>query len=214
MVVIPSEGHEIHSILTIKNSKKMKKVLLGAVMLIVVISASAQSYKASFGVNVGSFNGLSYKGFLTDHLVLQVDLGVNLEGTYGQVDLYTDGGVVGNTNGFQSFYTFELNPNLLYQAEIKSTDVASISWFAGGGLNAGFMNKFELKKSYPTFKWGLHGIGGVEFQLAKVPVTFSLDLRPGYGMSTHTLKFEDRHATAVNSFFDWKAVVGIRYVFK
>ena len=192
----------------------MKKVLFGALMLIVAISASAQSYKASFGVNVGSFNGLSYKGFLTDHLVLQVDLGVNLEGTYGQVDLYTEGGVVGNTHGFQSFYTCEFNPNFLYQAEIKSTDVASISWFAGGGLNAGFMNKLELKKSYPTFKWGLHGIGGVEFQLAKVPVTFSLDLRPGYGMGTHSLKIEDKHATAVNSFFDWKAVVGIRYVFR
>ena len=192
----------------------MKKVFLGAVMLIIAISASAQSYKASLGINAGSFNGLSYKGFLTDHLALQVDLGVNLECTYGQVDLYTDGGVVGNTNGMQSFYTCEVNPNLLYQAEIKSNDVASISWFAGGGLNAGFMNKLELKKSYPTFKWGLHGIGGVEFQLAKVPVTFSLDIRPGYGMGTHTVKFEDRHATAVNSFFDWKAVVGIRYVFR
>jgi hypothetical protein len=191
----------------------MKKVLFGAAMLIIAISVSAQSYKASFGINVGSFNGLSYKGFLTEHLVLQADLGVNIEGTYGQVDFYTNGGVVGNTHGVQSFYTCEINPNLMYQAEIKSSDAGTLSWFAGGGLSAGMMNNLDIKRSHPVFKWGLNGIGGIEFQLAKTPVAFSFDVRPGYGMSTYAIKTVDGRTTAVNSFLDWKTAVGIRYVF-
>lgn len=191
----------------------MKKVLFGAAMLIIAISVSAQSYKASLGVNVGSFNGLSYKGFLTDHLVLQVDLGVNIEGTYGQVDFYTNEGVVGNTHGVQSFYTCEINPNLMYQSEIKSSDAGTLSWYAGGGLSAGLMNNLNIKRSHPVFKWGLNGIGGIEFQLAKAPVAFSFDIRPGYGMSTYSIKTIDGRTTAVNSFLDWKTVVGIRYVF-
>lgn len=45
---------------------------------------------------------------------LLFEVGVNLECTYGQVDLYTDGGVIGNASGKQTFYTCEINPNLLY----------------------------------------------------------------------------------------------------
>ena len=191
----------------------MKKVIFGALMLVFVISASAQNYKASLGINVGSFNGLSYKGFVTDHLALQVDLGVNLECTYGQVDLYTDGGVIGNANGQQTFYTCEINPNLLYQAEILSANAGTLSWFAGGGLSAGMMNALDVKKSHPIFKWGLNGTGGIEFQLAQAPVAFSFDLRPGYGMSAYAIKNVSPRTTAVNSFFDWKMAVGIRYVF-
>ena len=182
-------------------------------MLVFAVSASAQNYKASLGINVGSFNGLSYKGFVTDHLVLQVDLGVNLECTYGQVDLYADGGVIGNASGKQTFYTCEINPNLLYQAEIVSGNSGTLSWFAGGGLSAGMMNALEVKRSHPIFKWGLNGIGGIEFQLAQAPVAFSFDLRPGYGMSTYAIKNVTPRTTSVNSFFDWKAAIGIRYVF-
>lgn len=87
------------------------------------------------GINAGSFNGLSYKGFVTDHLALQVDLGVNLECTYGQVDFYTGGGVIGNVSGQQTFYTCEINPNLLYQAEILNGNSGTLSLFAGGGLS-------------------------------------------------------------------------------
>ena len=191
----------------------MKKLLIGAIMLAIAIGASAQSYKASFGVNVGSFNGLSYKGFLTDNLALQVDLGVNLEGTIGQVDWYSGGSIIGGTNGTQTFYTCEVNPNLMYQAEISSFGAGTISWFAGGGLNAGMMNNLDIKKSHPIFKWGVNAIGGIELKLANAPLALSLDFRPGYGMSTQNISTAGISATAVNSFFDWKAVVGIRYVF-
>jgi len=189
----------------------MKKIFLGVTMLIIAISASAQGYKASIGINTGSFNGFSYKGFLTDHLVLQVDLGVNIEGTYGQEDWYADAGVIGGTHGFQSFYTCEANPNLMYQAEISSFDAGTLSWFAGGGLSAGIMNNLNPKYSRPIFKWGLNGIGGIELHFSKVPVALSFDLRPGYGMSTHRIK--PTNTTAVGSFFDWKAAIGVRYVF-
>lgn len=192
----------------------MKKVIFGALMLILVISASAQNYKVSLGINAGSFNGFSYKGFVTDHLVLQADLGVNLECTYGQVDLYENGSSIGSANGQQTFYTFEVNPNLLYQAEILSANAGTLSWFAGGGLSAGMMNSLDVRRSYPIFKWGLNGTGGIEFQLAQVPLAFSFDFRPGYGMSTYTIKNVNSRSSAVNSFFDWKMAVGIRYVFK
>ena len=191
----------------------MKKSLFGAIMLVIAISASAQNYKASFGINAGTFNGLSYKGFLFDHLVLQVDFGVNIEGTYGQVDWYSNGGVIGGSHGMQTFYTCELNPNLMYQAEITSGNAGTLSWFAGGGLSAGLMNSLDVRNSHPTFKWGLNGIGGIEFKFSNVPLSMSFDLRPGYGMSTYSIGTAGVQATAVNSFFDWKAAVGVRYVF-
>ena len=183
-------------------------------MLVFVISASAQNYKASVGINVGSFNGFSYKGFVTDHFALQADLGVNLECTYGQVDLYENGRSIGSASGQQTFYTFEVNPNLLYQAEILSANAGTLSWFAGGGLSAGMMNSLNVKESHPIFKLGLNGTGGIEFQLAQAPVAFSFDFRPGYGMSTYVFKNTHPRTTAVNSFFDWKLAIGIRYVFK
>lgn len=192
----------------------MKKVIFGALMLVLVISASAQNYKASVGINAGSFNGFSYKGFVTDHLALQVDLGVNLECTYGQVDIYENGSSIGTASGQQSFYTFEANPNLLYQAEILSANAGTLSWFAGGGLSAGMMNSLNLRESHPIFKWGVNGIGGIEFQLAQAPVAFSFDFRPGYGMSTYVFRDIYSRTTAVNSFLDWKMAIGIRYVFK
>ena len=191
----------------------MKKLFIGAIMLTIAIGVSAQSYKASFGINAGSFNGLSYKGFLTDHLVLQVDLGVNVEGTYGQVDWYTNGGVIGGTSGLQTFYTCEVNPNLMYQAEISSSSNYVLSWFAGGGVNAGMMNDLDIKKSHPMFKWGVNAIGGVELYFSNAPIALSFDFRPGYGMSTHKINVAGMDATAVNSFFDWKAAIGVRYVF-
>ena len=53
----------------------MKKLFL-LLSLMATISISAQTYKHSFGILAGSYNGLSYKTLVNKNFAIQADLGV------------------------------------------------------------------------------------------------------------------------------------------
>lgn len=184
----------------------MKKVILFAALFAFAVGASAQDYRASIGANVGTFYGASFKGFITNNLAIQADLGVNLTRTHGGIDVHYNGQSSHVGSGEMDFYTFEANPNVLYQAQITSFSAGTLSWFAGGGLSLGFLNGFN--HSDPTFKMGFNGMGGVELKLAAAPLALSFDFRPGYGMGIDS----EGGATAVTSFLDWKIAIGVRYI--
>lgn len=170
--------------------------LVAALLLVSVATASAQKpYKHSVGLSVGGFEGASYKVFLTNEVALQADFGFRL--------LSTRGGSGGYLSAV-SFYTFELNPNAVYQGSITGWNWGGVAWFAGGGMSLGLAHDFGT--SGPTYgKWGFNAIGGAELGLDDAPLAFSLDFRPGYG-----LLFRDGSTL---SFFDWALVAGIRYTF-
>ncbi len=174
-----------------------KQILLIAVLLVAAVAAQAQKpYKHSVGLSVGSFEGVSYKVFLTNEVALQADLGFRM--------LRTQVGGHGYS-GADSFYTFEVNPNALYQSSITGWNWGGVAWFAGGGMSLGLAHDFGA--SGPTFgKWGFNAIGGAELGLDDAPLAFSLDFRPGYGVLFHG----DYDPI---SFFDWALVAGIRYTF-
>ncbi|HBZ33740.1 MAG TPA: hypothetical protein DEO38_01430 [Bacteroidales bacterium] len=126
----------------------MKKSFLAiALMLIFAAGISAQEYTHSVGGTIGTLYGFSYKG-LFGNLAVEADLGVNLLGNipFTSVTKYDNGEKVKTKSsdipsGFRNwfYFTFEANPNVMYQGMIKSWGWGSISWFAGGGVSFGFI---------------------------------------------------------------------------
>lgn len=258
----------------------MKKTLLAAALLLGALTINAQDYKHSIGANVGSFYGLTYKGFITENLAIVADLGVNLS-NFGNSYTLTrriDGETITthfgpNYDDFErvsdkvfkekqkygvNYFTFELNPNLVYQMKITDFGAGSLSWFAGGGLSIGMMKYgadkynngdwayWDEKENGHNFWWamshqrevptedgtgtekedwiplqgkfGINAIGGVELKLNSLPLAFSFDFRPGYGLSfysedSYNEQQEKVKAHSTTSFFDWKLVAAIRYCF-
>ena len=167
----------------------MKKIFF--LVMIATLSLpmfSQKLYDHSIGCTVGTMYGLSYKGFITDNLVIQADLGVNLFTTDGSVKSIHYTGV--------DFFTFEANPNLVYQDNIQTWSWGGLDWYAGGGLSLGLMRGLSGNQDDVRGKFGLNGTGGLEMYFNSLPLALSFDFRPGYGLGF------DKDYT--NHFFDWK----------
>ena len=115
----------------------MKKIFL-LLSLFVTISLSAQNYKSSVGLVVGSYNGFSYKTFVSENVALQADLGFGLLATQGSVGVV---GYEGLIYGVEKHWSFYANPNLYCQKEFYNTDWGGISAFIGG-ISANFDSNF------------------------------------------------------------------------
>lgn len=123
-----------------------KSFFLAAFALLFAASVTAQGeYTHSIGGTVGTLYGVSYKALLSN-VAIEVDFGVNLLGAipYTTVTKYEGGEKVkmkssdipsGYRNYF--YFTFEANPNVMYQGLAKSWGWGSISWYAGGGASFG-----------------------------------------------------------------------------
>lgn len=195
----------------------MKKFFsLCAMMVLVATSASAQRiYTHSVGVNLGNFEALSYKGFLFDSsLALQVDLGFRMLQTPVTSEVYLNGQKMLSANGTDAYWTFEVNPNLMYQNIIDSWDWGGISWYAGGGLSLGLLEptyQLNANMDQTMGKFGVNAIGGVELGLDDAPLAISFDFRPGYGNMFSGYSDGANRSGTVGSFFDWAICIGVRY---
>jgi hypothetical protein len=158
--------------------KKVSFLLIAmAIMTTSVVSLHAQDpYRHSIGGVVGSYYGVSYKTFLLDDFSLQVDCGTK----------------------FLHYWTFDLNPNLMLEKEIKNI---GLYWFVGGGASLGFGYYY---KDF-AFKLGLNAIGGIEYKFARIPLTIQVDVRPGFGTSFSR--------SGPYPFFDWASCASVRYTF-
>lgn len=194
----------------------MKKYLLVAALVLAVVAADARDYKHSIGVNVGSLNGISYKGYVRsqEHFVFQFDANVQLgyasRGASWATDKDGKSSKVYDSDPF-GFYAFVVNPNLMYQGDCGDWSWASMHWFIGGGIDLGLMwNQYTKIGSYNSnwLKVNEHVLTGVEFDLKAVPLNFGLDLRPGIGEAAYI--FENGASTTM-LFFDWGASLFLRY---
>ena len=176
----------------------MKKLFL-LLSLMATISISAQSYKHSFGIVVGSYNGLSYKTLVSENFAIQADLGVGFLTAPGS---YLIGR--GFIQASEDSWNFYANPNFSYQKTIYSADWGNMNAFAGGGVSLGIHQ--SLRGSGFAGKFGTNAILGVEFELNEAPFCFGLDFRPGYGMTFF-------HEIVIGHFFDWALAGSIRYRF-
>lgn len=183
----------------------MKRCILAVLLVVSTLSLSAQDYRHSIGGMVGSMYGVSYKGYVlgVEHLALQADLGVRLMATAAGD---------GNFTGTANLYTFEINPNVVYQNVIGEFDEGRVDWYAGGGLSLGLCSDLyptrvgDVYYNSPILgKFGLNAIAGAEVVFDGAPVNLSLDFRPGYGVA-----FNDNYHL---SLFDWALVASVRYRF-
>lgn len=177
--------------------KKFCTILCAALM-----SMSVMAGEHEIGAIVGGLNGVSYKYWFTDQLAVQADLAVgltqaasglkDLEGKYQVYDF--------------SMYDFTLNPNFLYHIALP----ADVKLYAGGGFNIGFMNS-PIDNTYAenlAGKFGANAIIGAQYNISGVPLSLSLDFRPGYGLGFKS--YENHHVEHFN-FFDWKLGFAVRY---
>ena len=186
-----------------------------------VTSKTGNPYVHSLGGVIGGLNGVSYKGFIfgIPGLALQADLGVRLSVLGPRVSstlMSAAGSSSANVKWDRSYFyfTFEANPNIVYQDLIYNDRPFWLSWYAGGGVSLGLM-EYGLVNDLSGIggKFGFNGIGGLELGLRTAPVIFDLDFRPGYGMGFWTGTMSVGKYTSIMSFFDWAITASIRYQF-
>ncbi len=196
----------------------MKKILVLIATIVCTFAATAQSsYKHSAGLILGTMEGVSYKGFLTDNLAIQGDLVFKFLPTSGTSVVRTQVVSTGSSHTVSlpvSFaaWTFEANPNLVYQKQLVPLEDCILYWYAGGGVSLGMGSSFS--DIGVLGKWGVNAIGGLELGF-DIPLSIFFDFRPGYGMLFEVEKGLDGGPLANRytsiSIFDWGIGIGARY---
>lgn len=175
----------------------MKKIIFS--LLCVAISMGAFAQDQEVGLVVGGFNGLSYKKMMSENFAIQTDLAVGFQRT--SIDWLGDSELITAT---ADLFDFVINPNFLYNKELKH----GIYAFAGGGASVGLAQGLHASPNPITFgKFGLNAMIGAGYKLADLPLTFALDFRPGYAMLLN-VKTE-----TLLSIFDWHLAASVRYCF-
>ena len=175
----------------------MKKIIFS--LLCVAISMGAFAQDQEVGLVVGGFNGLSYKKMMSENFAIQTDLAVGFQRT--SIDWLGDSELITAT---ADLFDFVINPNFLYNKELKH----GIYAFAGGGASVGLAQGLPTGYNPITFgKFGLNAMIGAGYKLADLPLTFALDFRPGYAMLLN-VKTE-----TLLSIFDWHLAASVRYCF-
>ena len=175
----------------------MKKIILCLMVLGLSVGAFAQNNEV--GLLVGGLNGLSYKKMMSENFAIQTDLAVGFQRT--SIDGLGDSELITAT---ADLFDFVINPNFLYNKELKH----GIYAFAGGGASVGLAQGLPTGYNPITFgKFGLNAMIGAGYKLADLPLTFALDFRPGYAMLLN-VKTE-----TLLSIFDWHLAASVRYCF-
>ena len=190
--------------------------------------------------------GVSYKGFIfgVEGLALQADLAAKLQLSPTKDDIklknvLTEEVAVEEIQVADTYqelhdtynwsnFTFELNPNIVYQKEIDTAGRSTFAIFGGGGVSLGLVKSLNLAsfgfgESNPLLgKFGVNGIVGMEFIWSRF--VLSLDARPGYGLAFSS-KYEYRGGLVgeevfevdadrnLRHFFDFGASIGFHYCF-
>ena len=173
----------------------MKKLFLGILSILFTTGLFAQQQE--FGIVAGGLNGLSYKRIMSETFAIQTDLAVGFQRTSVMEDAYYD-----YMTATIDAFDFALNANFLYNKELQNGLYA----FAGGGPNIGLVQ--GLPYSEITFgKFGANAMLGAGYKMSNIPLTFSLDFRPGYAFLLNY-----RYETILHM-LDWHLALGVRYCF-
>lgn len=128
----------------------MKKLLLMGLLLIGSGMVTAQNYKESLGLRLGTSIGASYKSYLSDSKAIEAILDLDIF----EKDL------------------MKINVTGLYQF-VFDTEVDGLNFYAGPGVSAGLYLGNEN-----GLLLAINGIAGVEYKFYGVPLSLSLDWNP------------------------------------
>lgn len=129
------------------------------------LNASAQDYKNSIGIRLGSGHydviAASYKTFVTQPGALEFNLGIRPHsvGPYNWTNVSVAGA---------------------YQHHFQIADIEGFKWFVGGGLM--LSNTFSDYDDRTGFNMGIFPTGGVDYKLKNAPFAFSADIRPTFSI--------------------------------
>jgi len=189
-----------------KSIGKNLMVFVTGILMLSMSTLYAQPYKGGIGAVVGTTYGVDGKVFLSPKLALQADFGWK----FGWFPFWY------STYRYSHYMSnLELNPNLLYQSNIQEWGWGQLDWFVGGGFSLGYAlglynyNYYYYNYNYYRYgagKFGVNAMGGVELALKKVPLAFSVDFRPGFGL------LFSKNTTI--PYFDYCLNASIRYCFK
>ena len=173
----------------------MKKLFLGILSILFTTGLFAQQQE--FGIVAGGLNGLSYKRIMSETFAIQTDLAVGFQRTSVMEDAYYD-----YMTATIDVFDFALNANFLYNKELQNGLYA----FIGGGPNIGLVQ--DLPYANMIFaKFGANAMLGAGYKMSNIPLTFSLDFRPGYAFLLNY-----RYETILHM-LDWHLALGVRYCF-
>lgn len=117
--------------------------------------AIAQPYKAAAGFRAAYANGITYRHFLGEQVAAEML-------------------VTTRSNGFQ------FGPLIEYEKMMNN----NMHWFVGGGpriayyAQGNYYNRFGEYYKKDVFPMGLNVIAGLEYVLDRLPLAFSLDVKP------------------------------------
>jgi len=209
----------------------MKKVLIFTLALMCIVNVSVAgsrrssrggSYEHSLGFKVGSEVGLTYKGFIlgVDGLALQADLEVKMEGSpYSETTKL--GNITRNKDGYWGgFYTFEANPNVVYQKSVANMRNGSFDLYGGGGVSLGMAQTMFCMGAPIYGKFGINAAAGMEFVFSRF--ILGIDFKPGYGLAFNDTYYvasgffgSDSYSQKVDSnirnFFDWSLGMSFKW---
>jgi len=167
---------------------------LFAFILFFGLNASySQDYKTGIGLRGGWLGGITIKHFIKE--------GKALEG------IFSSGW---GWRGYQITGLYEV-----HKGAFTADEVEGFFWFYGFGAHFGGGYKYKewvvtgtwtgYEKVHNYYSLGIDGIFGLEYQIAELPVTLSLDLKP-------FIEFSSVHYKGMPIRF-WNGGFSIRYVF-
>lgn len=153
----------------------MKKLLLTlAVVFCTVSAANAQVSGNTIGLRLGYGAELSYQHALSDASRLELNLGLSS----------------------LNFNYLSLNVSGIYQTVYAIDGVQGLNWYWGVGAALGVYSK--------SFQVGVLGDLGIEYNFPQIPLSLSLDWRPGLYFVTG----------GYGLYFGWEGIcLGVRYRF-
>jgi len=196
----------------------MRKLSFSVLVFTIVSVSNLQAQDSTFSLSpyrasVGGILypslavGPSFKTFLTNNVAFQTDIlfraiftsGVTKEGSEGVL-----------------YFLLETATNIMYQKKFKDKKTYELFWLIGGGISLGY--QFQ---GYGKF--GANAMIGFELCAKKIPLTFQMDLRPGYAMLFNLdgnpieipwiFGYRYIHKNPW-SHFDWLIAFTLRYAFK
>ena len=172
----------------------MKKLFISFLSILFSFGLFAQ-HQQEFGIVGGSLNGLSYKRIMSENFAIQTDLAVGFQRTIGATNYYFEESLI-------DMFDFTLNANFLYNKNLQN----GLYTFIGGGSNLGLAKGLPYS-SATLGKFGINAMLGAGYKMPKMPLSISLDFRPGYA-----ILFQHYDVIPIH-IFDWHLALGVRYCF-
>lgn len=131
----------------------MKKTLIFVSLIFLLAGAKAQStYDRAIGIKFPGGFAITYKQFLND---------------------------THNVEGEAMFFDHGFRAVALYEFNFDIEGVEGLRWFVGPGVHVGFWNnKYQKSENVNSAGFGIDGILGLDYKIAKLPVNVSLDWQP------------------------------------